>query len=368
MQQGDYDGVIDKTVKKLIKDPSDQDDIKALDRAYKLANERDLARIKLLKTENNPAGYDEIFRRYESLRFRQQKVRTVLPLQMGGRTINYDYIDYDAELVSAKKSAAEYYYQHGKELLQNPDKESARTAHHELSLARDYSGDAYPDLNDLLLEARERGVSRVIVEVQNSERIMVSPEFRDELLTFNTSGLSNEWVEYHFRHLNQNINYDYAIVVNLLDILVSPEEVKTEDKIYRKEIEDGFDYVLDQNGNVMKDSTGNDIKIPKYKTLQSTLIETFQRKTLTIRGQVEIIQLSPSEKLLIKEPVAAENVFQHSSARAVGDKGALDQAALQKLENEYIPFPPDVEMIFSTAETLKPAIRNAIYRNRRYIY
>ena len=44
LQRGDYDGVINKSVKRLIKDPEDSEDIKVLDRAYKLANERDLAR------------------------------------------------------------------------------------------------------------------------------------------------------------------------------------------------------------------------------------------------------------------------------------------------------------------------------------
>lgn len=368
LQRGDYDGVIDKTVRRLIKDPTDKDDIQALDKAYKLANERDLARIKLLKTENNPNNYDEIFRRYESLKARQQKVRVVLPLQLGNKTINYEYVDYDAELVAAKRKAAEYYYEHGQQLLENGDKESVRAAYHELILAQRYSGDGFANLNELIMEARQKGISRVIVEVQHSDRIMVAPEFRDELLTFNTNGLNSEWVEYHFRHINDEIDYDYAVVVNLLDILVSPEEVKTSDQVYKKEVEDGFDYALDARGNVMKDTAGNDIKIPRYKTITCTLIETYQKKAVTIRGQVEILELQPMRKLLVKEPVGAENVFEHTSARAVGDEGALDATARQKLENEYIPFPPDAVMIYNTAETLKPAIRDALYRNRRVIY
>ena len=368
LQRGDYDGVINKTVKRLIKDPTDKKDIQALDRAYKLANERDLSRIKLLKTENNPNNYDEVFRRYESLKARQQRVRVVLPLEMGNRTINYEYIDYDAELVTAKRKAAEYYYEHGKQLLENPDKESIRAAYHELALAQQYSGDGFPGLNEMMLEAREKGISRVIVEVHHSDRIMIAPEFRDELLTFNTDGLNSDWVEYHFRHINDQIEYDYAVVINLLDILISPEEVKTSDQICKKKVEDGFDYALDARGNVMKDTAGNDIKIPRFKTLQCTLIETYQRKAATIRGQLEIMELQPMAKLKVKEPIGAENIFEHSSARAVGDEGALDGPAREKLKNEYLPFPPDAVMIFNTAETLKPAIRDGIYRNRRHIY
>ena len=367
LQKGNYDGVIDKTVKKLIKNPDKADDIQLLDRAYKLANERDLERIKLLKTENNPNNYDEIFRRYESLKYRQSKVRTVLPLNLNGRTINYPYVDYDAELVSAKKTAAKYYYENGQKLLNNSDKESYREAYHQLNLAQQYSGDSFPGLNEMIIDARNKGISRVIVEVASSDRIMVAPEFRDELLTFNTAGLNTDWIEYHFRHINEEIEYDYAIIINLLDIIISPEEVKNSDQIFKKDVEDGFDYALDANGNVMKDTSGNDIKIPRYKNLTCTLIETYQKKSATIRGQIEITELQPMRKLLVKEPIGAENVFEHTSARAIGDEGALDGPAREKIKNEYVPFPPDALMIMNTAETLKPAIRNAIYTNRRYI-
>ncbi len=368
MQRGDYDGVITKSVKKLIKNPNNTEYAEALDRAYRLANERDLERIKFLKMENNDANYDEVFRRYESLKYRQAKVRPVLPLNINGRTVNYEYIDYDAESVSAKKKAAQHYYDNGQKLLQNGDKESYRQAYYELIRAQEYSGDSFPGLNEMIIDAKRNGMSRAIVGVTHSDRIMIAPEFRDELLTFNTQGLNSEWVEYHFRHLDENAQYDYEIIINILDILVSPEEVKTEDKIYKKEIEDGFNYALDSRGNVMKDTAGNDIKIPKYKTIQATLIETYQRKALTIRGQVEITRLTPDRQLLVKEPVGAENVFENVSARAVGDEGALDGPARAALENEYVPFPPDGVMILNTSETLKPAIRDAIYRNRRVIY
>lgn len=367
MQRGDYDGIITKTVRKLIKNPNKAEDIEMLDKAYKLANERDLERIKYLKTENNPNNYDEIFRRYETLKVRQARVKPVLPLNLNGMTINYPYVDYDSELVAAKRKAAEYYYQNAQKLMTNTDKESYRQAHHELLLAQQYSGDSFPNLNEMIIEARLKGISRVIVEVQTGNRILVAPEFRDELLTFDSQGLNTDWIEYHFRHINDEIEYDYAVIINILDIIISPEEVKTTDQIFKKKVEDGFDYALDANGNVMRDTSGNDIKIIRYKTLTCTLIETYQKKTATIRGQTEITELKPMHKLLAKEPIGAENVFENISARAIGDEAALDGPARQKTKNEYVPFPPDLVMIFNTAETLKPAIRNALYKNRHLI-
>jgi hypothetical protein len=367
MQRGNYDAVINKTVKKLIKDPNSEDDARLLDKAYKLANDRDIERINYLKMENNPNNWDEVFARFEGLKDRQARVRTVLPINLDGRSVNYTFIDYNAEIVTAKRKAAEYFYANGKKLLQNPDKSSQREAYYQLIKAQQYSGDSYPDLNELITNARLLGISRVLVQVENSSRILISPDFKDELLTFNAQELNSDWVEFHLRPLSDKIQYDYVIVVHIIDIAVSPEETKNLDKIYKKDVENGFDYALDARGNVMRDTAGNDIKIIRYKTLQCTLIETTQHKVVNIRGEVEIIELQPTEKLLVKEPIGAENVFNYSSARAIGEQGALDDEARQKIKNQIIPYPSDLQMISNTAETLKPAIRNAINNNRRFI-
>ena len=71
LQQGNYDAVIDKTVKKLIR-KSNADDAAEMDRAFHLANERDLERIRYLVAENNPDNYDEVFSRYNMLKERQR--------------------------------------------------------------------------------------------------------------------------------------------------------------------------------------------------------------------------------------------------------------------------------------------------------
>ncbi len=367
MQRQQYDAVINNTVKRLIKKPDNTKDIQALDRAYKLANERDLERIKYLKLENNPNNYDEIFLRYDNLKARQSKVRTVLPLNLNGRPINYEYIDYDLQIVDAKRKAAEYYYANGQKLLNNSDRASNREAYFQLVRAQEYSGDAYPGLTEMIIEAKIKGTSKTLVQVVNSTRLGITPEFEQELLTFNTQGLSSEWVEFHFRHVNDEIDYDYMVIINLTDIVLTPDQTKETDVEYKKEVPDGFNYALDSRGNVMKDTAGNDIRIPKYKTLTASLIETHQHKEVTIRGVVEITELKPMKRLIVKEPVGANNVFDNVSARYIGDIDALDEEARKKIELKYMPFPGDLQMIFNCTETLKPAVRNAIYMNRRYI-
>ncbi len=285
LQMGNYDAVIDKNVKKLIKKP-DAEVAAEMDRAYRLANERDLERIKYLKTENNPDSYDEIFNRYNMLKERQRQVRVVTPLTIGGNTYNYEYVDYDAEMVASKRKAADYFYNNGKGLLENAlQKEDYRQAYYQLAKASEYSGGQFNDIDALIYDARMKGVSRVIVDVNNQSPLQLPLQVEEDLTSFDTRGLDNEWVEYHFKHVDESINYDYAVSVKLVSILVSPDLVTDTDEIFNKKIADGFEYVLDANGNVMEDTAGNDVKLERFKDITCTLIETQQFKTVEIKGK-----------------------------------------------------------------------------------
>jgi hypothetical protein len=368
MQSGNYDAVINKSVKKLIKNPDNEKEAAEMDKAYTLANTRDLEKIKYLKMENNPNNYDEVMSRYNSLKRRQQSVRTVTPLTVEGKTYSYEYVDYDAEIINSKRKAADFFYGNGKELLNNAlEKQDYREAYYQLSKAEEYSGGSLPNIDEMIYNARMKGISRVIVEIVNQSPTKLPPQVEETLISFDTRGLeNNEWTEYHLKHVNNEIEYDYAVMVKLLSIMVSPDDTKDTDQIFNKKIDDGFDYVLDAGGNVMKDTAGNDIKLKKYKDITCTLIETRQFKSVEIRGEVEILSLIP-ERLIQKEPFGAQNQFEHFSARAIGDLGALTDEALKRTQQEKLPFPSDVDMVMMCTETIKPAIRNAIYANRQYI-
>ncbi len=366
LQQGNYDAVVDKSVKKLIRKPN-ASDAAEMDRAYRMANDRDLERIKFLKMENNPDNYDEIFSSFNMLKERQRKVRTVTPLTVEGKTYRYEYVDYDAEMIAAKKKAADFFYNNGKGLLENAlQKEDYRDAYYHLMKASEYSGGQFENIDGLIYDARMKGISRVIVEVNNQSPLQLPPMVEEDLISFDTRGLGNEWVEYHFKHVDENAIYDYAVFVKLLSIMVSPDEVKDTDHVFTKNISAGFEYVLDANGNVMKDTAGNDIKLQKFKEITCTMIETRQFKSVEIRGEVEILSMNP-DRLIQKEPFGASNQFEHISARSIGDEGALTEEALAKTQQEKIAFPTDVDMVLMCTETIKPAIRNAIYANRQYI-
>jgi uncharacterized protein YceK len=365
LEKGNYDAAIATAVKQLRKNSEDSKQAATLERSFNIVNEQDNERIKFLKVEGRPQNWDEIYQIYKRMSDRQSMVRTVMPLNIGTRTVDFPYVDYMSEMVEAKRKSADYYFAHGNELMKNNLKDSYRQAYAEYVRAKDYVGD-YEGIDNKIQEARYLGISRVFVSLQNSTMLKFPPEFEADLLSFDIQSLNSDWVEYHTINLDSNIQYDYMINVNVRNIAVSPDQTSNEDQVIKKEVEDGFTYQLDKKGNVMRDSLGTDIKLKKYKTLQCALISTLQTKTCQITGDIETIQMNPN-KLLKKDPIGAQSTFQNVSARAVGDQNALNQEQLQKTKTQVIPFPSDIEMVIRCSESLKNAIRGSVQTNRRLI-
>ncbi|MBN1789781.1 MAG: hypothetical protein JW830_04745 [Bacteroidales bacterium] len=363
LTQGNYDALIEKSVKNLIKKPDSEEDANMLDKAYKLANDRDLERIKYLKTEGNPNTWDEMLSLYSNLKNRQTSVRRVLPLHIGGRTVQYNFVDYDAEIVAAKRKAAEYFHDHGLKLMENKTKESYRQAYYELVKAKNYSGDSYPNLDQVIQEAKYLGMSRALISTVNRTIINLPAEFTDGLVAANATQLNSEWVEYYTRKSDSDIKYDYYIDIILQAINVSPDLVQDKDLIEKKTIENGFEYVLDAKGNVMKDTSGNDIKIKKYKEIQCTVIESHQMKDCNITGEIEFHSANP-QSLLKKQPIAAGTHFEYISARAIGDMNALSPEKKKLVDIKPVPFPDDIQMILDCTEALKKSIHDVLIYNK----
>ena len=366
LEKGNYDAAIQKAVKDLRKDPKDTKQIDILNQAYKIANEQDNERVRMLKMEGKPNSWDEIYLVYKALNDRQALVRTLPPLNMNGRSIEFPYVDYIQDMVNAKRKAADFYYAHGDELMKSGIKESYRQAFAEYMRAKEYVGD-YEGIDNKIQDAKLRGISKVFISIQNSSMLKFPKEFEDDLLALDLPRLNSEWVEYSTQNLNENTQYDYYVNVNVKNIMVSPDQSLQRDSVIKRRIEDGFTYVMDKKGNVMKDSLGNDIKQPKYKNLQCALVETIQSKTCRIDGDVDVIQMNPNKELR-KDPIRAESNFENISSRALGDIQALNANQLERTKTSIVPFPTDIEMVIRCSQSLKMAIRGAIQNDRRFIY
>ncbi len=367
LQQGDYDEVIDRGIKKQLKGKADNADRELMDKAYRLANERDQSRIHFLLQEGKPENWDEIYRRYLALSNRQDRIQKILPYSVNGKVVDYTRVDYSEKIVEAKTNAARFYFERAEENMRLNTKEAYRQAYADYGIARDYRAVDYPGIGVKIERSRELGISRVLIEYDNKLQYRLPREFFDEIDNLNTARFNSQWVEYHLAPLEPDMVYDYYIAVVLNSLEVIPPLEEREEYIRQKRVQDGFDYVLDNRGNVMKDTLGNDIKVPRYKDLSARVIRIRQYQSATLKGEVEFMATHPN-RLLKRESVQGTSVFEHVSGKATGHREALLPEDLDLIQLDEVPFPAEERLIMDCVPILRDAISDLIIDSRRLIY
>lgn len=363
LNSGNYDQAINKSIKKLKRNPAKEKEIVVLQTAYKKANDRDKEKIQFLKADGTPDNWDKIFSLYSQMSYRQERVKPLLPLEIPSthQSAVFEILNYDQEIINAKQKAAEYFYVHANSLLSTNDQLNARKAYDEFQQIKYYYPN-YKDVDDLLRKARAIGSSYVLFKMENRTGIPLPPNFEDELTKISLSELNAGWLLYDVKE-NKKQHYDYTILVNMKQIDVSPESVKEINTIETKEVPDGYEYELDLHGNVKKDSLGNDIKKPKFRTIKCTVVETYQSKKAIIAGTLDYINNNTGQ-LIKTNPIASENFFEYSSASAYGDLNALKPETKNKIGRKPVPFPSNFDMIFKAGQTLKGMVKDIIWSNK----
>nr|MBX2875994.1 hypothetical protein [Saprospiraceae bacterium] len=159
------------------------------------------------------------------------------------------------------------------------------------------------------------------------------------------------------------VDYNYKVVMNITDINISPGVVQERQYVDDREIEDGFDYVLDENGNVKKDTSGNDVKVPRRVVIRAEVLETYQNKVANVIGRLEYIDLERNQ-MVNTDQVAVEAIFENYAATFRGDERALSKESRQRIGNRPLPFPENADLLFTAAEQMKPVIKRKISRTR----
>ena len=364
MQRGQYGAAVEKAITKLRKKPTSEKELAVLKTAYPLANQQNMDRINYLKQEGNPNSWDEIFKIYSILKRRQSLVKTIVPI-ISAEAFSFREIDYDAEMVQAKIKAADYYYTNGKKLMENNDKLSFRKAYSQFLKAKKYTSD-YTDIDQLIKQAREKGTSHVLVGVKNETRFKLSTSYKNNLIAFGTSKINDEWIKYYTANKRGSQGYDYDVNVVLKKMDISPEREKENTFTERKKVQDGWKYLLDEKGNVKKDTLGNDLKEKKFKTITCNVIESLQEKSIRINGVVDYIN-NQTKQSMQQKPISSVYTFKHSCRSANGDRNALSQKTRQSLGNKPVAFPTDQEMIDRASKQLQSSIYKVLKFSKNYL-
>ena len=360
VNSGNYDQAISNALNKLKTNKNKkrkQDYIVMLKDAYYKVVERDLETIKHLKKDGNPEQYKTIYEIYVKLNTRQEAIKPVLPLQNNKKIIEFDFNDYSNEIVEYRYKVSDYLADKGLDLLDSNNKYNAREAYDIFNYIERINPN-FEDVRQLMVEAHQTGTDYVMVTIENQTNQIIPARLEEDLLNFDTYGLNQFWTAYHANSID-NINYDYALQLQLKRINISPEQIKEREILREKEIVDGWEYKLDNDGNVVKDSLGNDIKLDKIVNVKARFMEFMQLKSTQIIADVIYLD-SKSNALLDTFTIDSEFIFENIFARVRGDKRALNIEDRKILNNRRVPFPSNEQMVYDTGEDLKYKLKDII--------
>ncbi|WP_299277813.1 hypothetical protein [uncultured Psychroserpens sp.] len=367
ISHGNYDQAINDALRKLENNKDKkrkQDYIVMLEEAYYKVLEEDLQDIQHLKKDGNPEQYKVIYEIYLDLEARQNAIKRVLPLQINGRNLNLKFNDYTTEIVDYRYKTSEYLIDEGIALLDSEDKYNAREAYNIFKYIENINPN-FEETRSLMTEAHQKGIDYVMVSIENQTRQIIPQRLEADLLNFDTYGLNQFWTVYHANQVS-DINYDFAMQLQLKRINISPEEVNTIQRLKQKEIIDGWEYQTDSNGHIMVDSLGNKIKIDKIVNVRARYFEVNQFKSTQVIADLVYTDLKTNQTL-DAFPIDSEFVFEHIYATVRGDKRALNRREYDLTRNRPLHFPTDAQMVYDTGEDLKLKLKNIInsYRMRR---
>jgi hypothetical protein len=366
LTSGDYDGAIINAVNGLQGNKNTkgkQDYVYMLEEAFAKAGERDLRNIATWFKDANPRNLEQIYDTYINLNKRQEMIRPLLPLKLlkEGRDAKFPFSDYSDQIVSSKNALAKYLYDNSKALLATKDKMSFRRAYDDLVYLNQLSPN-FKDVSQLIETAKFKGTDFVNVYTKNETNMVIPVRLQDDLLDFSTYGLNDKWTVYHSNKV-KGIDYDYGMIVNFRQINISPEQVKEKEFQKEKQIKDGVKNLVDANGNVVKDSLGNPIKVDNLKTVSISIYEFAQFKACQVTAKVDYIDFK-SNQLIDTFPLASEFTFNHIYSRYKGDKRACEQDYYPNFDRRAVPFPSNEQMVYDTGEDLKGKLKTIISRNK----
>ncbi|MGB5822287.1 MAG: hypothetical protein WBG90_22585 [Saonia sp.] len=367
LNTGNYTGAMNKAIKNLADNKtkkSHQSYILLLEEAFRKNTERELQQISFLEKDGNPANYEAIYQSYVNLRDIQERIKPLLPLRLfdENRNAKFSFNNYQTDLLDAKDELSEYLYDSAEELLENASgKQDYRKAYEDFMYLSEINP-GFEDTKQKMEEAYAKGLDYVSVKMINDTEQIVPVRLEEELLNFNAYGLNNLWTEYHTTPI-KDLSYDYEMQVAFRDINISPEQVNEKQIIKEKQIKDGYKYAVDSNGNVVRDSLGNRIKIDKFKTVRCDFYQFTQFKSAQVVGNVSFTDLRTQQQLN-SYPLASEFVFEHVYANYDGDKRALDNNLTALLKLGAVPFPSNEQMVYDAGEDLKNRLKGIITGHR----
>lgn len=367
LNSGNYVAAMNKAIKNLAENKTkkgNQQYILLLEDAFAKNTQREQAEISFLQNDGNPANLEAIYNKYLHLKEIQQRIRPLMPLTIydQGRDARFSFVNYDSKILNTKDDLSEHLYNNALNLLSDArTKADYRAAYDDLRYLQEINP-GYKATVAKMDEAYNKGLEFVRVEIANQTEQIIPERLEKELLDFNAFGIDNFWLQYHTNPLS-DVTYDYAMNLDFMEINVSPERVNETQIIKERQIKDGWEYLLDRNGDVVKDSLGNKIKVDKMRTVTCKFFQFTQSKSAQIGAKVSFTDLRNGQEINAY-PLSSQFIFEHIFANFQGDKRALEDDLLVYLNAREVPFPSNEQMVYDAGEDLKARLKGIVSKHQ----
>ncbi len=363
VDKGEYDEAIIYAAEKLQGEEDRKTKyVTALEDAFERVMAQDYRRLDHLIERNRPEDYGKIYQLYRKIERRQSRIRPFLPLiSEDGYVAHFKMIDARPFLKEYAEKDAGYLYEKANRYLDEftPDKKYlARNAYRSLEAIERYFIE-YGNKDSLMWEAKKLGTEHVFVSSEISPYILLDRDSRSMVSDLNINGLQKEWVAFH-NIIHEDITYDYKVTLAIQDMVIEPGRENAHTFHYEKEIQDGWNYMLDDRGNVVKDSLGNDIKLPKYINVRAEVTEVERFKAVRVLSDLIVEDLHTGREIDRKE-IDSDIIFNGFSCFLRGDKRAIKGIKRKhRMDGHLEPFPYDEEMIYAAMEKITKKARKKI--------
>jgi hypothetical protein len=364
VDSGDYDAAIALATKKMRGDKKKKTKhIKYLEKAFFKINGNDLEEISILKEVGDLDAYERILDLGQNIAYRQNLIIPYLPLvSKDGYVGHFEMVNSNSIINEAGNRIKTLSFEKGKEYLklakETHDKGYARDAYYAFLRVGDFDED-FKDVRALTALSSSLGVNHVLIETLFDNDLFLPRDITHYLDQVRYVPGSDKWTLY-YDNVHARESFDFIARLKIIDIDISPEKERKRIFFEEKEIEDGQEYVLDKNGNVAKDTLGNDITRPKYSFIKARIKEIIREKSLGIRGEMELFE---TERGITQSlPISAEAIFEDLACIVRGDRRALSERTRKRVKDYPLEFPSDLELLLQTGDEIKQAFRYELDR------
>lgn len=312
-----YDSEFFFYAKKISRGRNKTKNVAALERNFRMANERDIQLIDTLLQRHEPKHWPVINHIYRRVQKRQSTLSSILPVKAkSGYEPTFPFLREIDQLESNSRiNAADYLYGRAELLMELAASGNHQIAREAYSILYDLNKNYMPhwrQTDSLMVAAKETGTTRILLTWDQNA-------FFDERLFWDRIQRTGLTGNYNWQQIdNQPVagrKYHYSVNLHLSQLTPGWEHRSETENSYTKEIQTGEKVVRDSSGHIIE-------RTPIMETVKGTIKEVRITKNACATLWVQIIDRMTGEEVENTSIYASES-FDQTWVSTSGDTRAL---------------------------------------------